>query len=101
MRFPRGKPRAKEVLPLNDGSEYSVTQKEADEYAALYPSVNVLQELRSMRGWCLSNEGKKKTRNGIRRFINSWLARAQDRGGTTETRHVNPYQIMACKGETV
>ena len=88
-------------LPLNDGSEYSVTQKEADEYAALYPSVNVLQELRSMRGWCLSNDGKKKTRNGIRRFINSWLARVQNRGGTMETRHLNPYQLMACKGEAV
>ena len=45
-------------IPLNDGSEYGVTQKEADEYAALYPAVDVLQELRSMRGWCLSNEGR-------------------------------------------
>ena len=96
-------------IPLNDGSEYGVTQKEADEYAALYPAVDVLQELRSMRGWCLSNGGKKKTRSGVRRFINSWLARAQDRGGAsyrsppgmTETYRVNPYQMMACEGEVI
>ena len=66
-------------IPLNDGSEYGVTQKESDEYATLYPAVDVLQELRSMRGWCLSNGGKKKTRSGVRRFINSWLAKEQDK----------------------
>ena len=70
------------ALPLNDGSEYPVTRREAEEYAALYPAADVEQELRAMRGWCLSNESRRKTRSGIRRFINSWMARAQDRGGT-------------------
>lgn len=70
------------TLPLNDNSEYGVSQAETEEYAALYPAVDIVQELRKMRGWCNSNPTKRKTRNGIRKFINSWLAREQDRGGS-------------------
>ena len=69
-------------LPLNDSTVYGVTRAEADEYAALYPAVDVEQELRGMRGWCLANPQRRKTRAGIRKFINRWLARAQDQGGS-------------------
>ena len=69
-------------LPLNDGTVYAVTREEAEEYASLYPAADVLQELRNMRGWCLANPAKRKTRSGIRSFITRWLSRVQDRGGT-------------------
>lgn len=69
------------TLPLNTGEEHPVTAGDVEEYKELYPAVNVEQALRSMRGWLLSNPGKRKTARGIRRFINSWLAREQDRGG--------------------
>ena len=69
-------------LPLNDGTVYAVTREEAEEYASLYPAADVLQELRNMRGWCLANPAKRKTRSGIRSFIIRWLSRVQDRGGT-------------------
>ncbi len=65
-------------LPLNDGTEHSVTDRDVEEYYSLYPAVDVVQELRSMRGWCLSNQERRKTKTGIQRFINSWLSRAQD-----------------------
>lgn len=68
-------------LPLNDKTEYGVTQKDIDEWAELYPAVDILQELRKMKGWSDSNPEKRKTRRGIKRFINSWLSRAQDQGG--------------------
>ena len=32
-----------------------------------------------MKGWLNSNPTKRKTRRGIKRFINSWLAREQDK----------------------
>ena len=95
------------TLPLNDGSEYRILQSDVDEFNSLYPAVDVLQELRTMRGWCLSNEKKRKTRSGIRRFVNGWMARAQDRGGNHALqpgRPVypdNPYQTMVCEGEVV
>ena len=69
-------------LPLNDGSEYGITEEQCREWAELYPSVNVQQQLRNMRGWLLSNKERRKTRRGINRFITNWLSREQDRGRT-------------------
>ena len=69
-------------LILNDGSEYPVYQDQADKWATLYQAVNVGQELRKMAGWCEANPKKRKTKRGILNFINSWLSREQDRGGT-------------------
>lgn len=68
-------------LLLNDGSLYPVLQSDVDKWASLYPAVNVPAELRKMVGWCDSNPKKRKTKDGIRRFINSWLSKEQDKGG--------------------
>ena len=68
-------------VPLNDGTEHSVTQTDIDKYTSLYPAVDVMQELRKMVGWLDGNPTRKKTRKGIKRFINGWLAREQDKGG--------------------
>lgn len=65
-------------IPLNDGSEYGVTDEQVREFAALYQSVDVMQELRSMRAWGISNPTKRKTRAGVMRFVNAWLAKEQD-----------------------
>ena len=81
-------------LPLNDNTTYGVTREEADEYARLYPAVDVRQELRNMRGWCLSNPQRRKTRSGIRKFINGWLSRAQNAGGGKPGVPVNPFLEM-------
>lgn len=69
-------------LMLNDKSHYGVPQTDIDEWAKLYPAVDILQELRKMAGWCEANPSKRKTRSGIRRFITNWLAKEQDRGGS-------------------
>lgn len=67
-------------LPLNDKSEYPIQQGQAEEWRTLYPAVDVMQELRKMRGWLEANPAKRKTPRGILRFVNSWLAREQDKG---------------------
>lgn len=67
-------------LPLNDGSEYSVTVDQLNEWRSLYPAVDVEQELRKMRGWLNANKTKRKTRKGIERFIANWLSGEQDKG---------------------
>lgn len=71
-----------EALILNDGSEWRPTEALFAEYVRLYPNVDIKQQFNKMRGWCLSNPAKRKTKRGIGRFINSWLAREQDKGGT-------------------
>lgn len=68
-------------LLLNDKTEYPVYPDQVREWAALYPAVNVEQELRNMLGWCKANPSKRKTASGILRFITSWLAREQNKGG--------------------
>lgn len=68
------------TLPLNDGTEYPILPNQVAEWSELYPAVDVTQQLRSMRGWLLSDPKRRKTRAGIMRFINSWLAKEQNRG---------------------
>lgn len=68
-------------LILNDNTLHSIFQSDIDGWKELYPAVDVIQELRKMKGWLDSNPTKRKTRKGIRRFINGWLAREQDRHG--------------------
>lgn len=70
------------TLPLNTGDEYPITQALVEELATLYPAVDVPQQLRAMRGWLIANPAKRKTKAGVRRFVNAWLAKDQDRGGT-------------------
>lgn len=70
------------LLTLNDGSSYGVTQSEVDHYSELYPAVDVAQEIRGMIGWLDANPQRRKTKNGIRRFMNNWLSKTQDQGGT-------------------
>lgn len=69
-------------LILNDKSFFDVSDEDVAKWNELYPAVDVMQELRKMAGWCESNTTKRKTRRGVRAFITSWLARAQDRGGS-------------------
>lgn len=69
------------ALILNDGSEWRPAETLFAEYVRLYPNVDVKQQFNEMRSWCLSNPTKRKTPRGIKRFINSWLAREQDKGG--------------------
>jgi hypothetical protein len=70
------------TMPLNTGMEYPITVAQVMEWSELFPAVDVMQQLRAMRAWLLSNPKKRKTKSGIARFITSWLSRDQDRGGS-------------------
>ena len=79
-------------IPLNDNSVYDVPLDKIDIWKTTYPAVDVEQELRKMVAWSHSNPTKRKTRRGVDRFINSWLAREQDRGGSRTTKQQEPTQ---------
>ncbi|MDL2254423.1 hypothetical protein LJC49_10235 [Ruminococcaceae bacterium OttesenSCG-928-I18] len=68
---------------LNDGEYFGVTREQIDRWTELYPAVDITQELRKMAGWCEANPKRRKTRAGAMKFINGWLAKTQDRGGTS------------------
>lgn len=63
------------TLMLKDKTEYGITQKDIEHYKELYPAVDIMQELRNMKGWCESNPTKRKTRTGVKRFITGWLSK--------------------------
>lgn len=67
------------AIPLNDGTDYPITEQQAAELQSLYPAVDIRQELRNIVGWNLANARNRKTRSGVLRHVTSWLARAQNR----------------------
>ena len=69
-----------ESIPTNKNEEYPVTAEMIAEYARAYPAVDIRQQIRKMRAWAVSNPTKRKTKSGMPRFINAWLAKEQDSG---------------------
>lgn len=59
---------------------FHVEQKDIDQMKELYPDVDILGELRKMKGWLIGNNVRKKTARGMPRFIHNWLGKAQDNG---------------------
>lgn len=87
------------ILPLNDGSEFSICASQIREWESLYPATDVQQEIRNYRGWALANPTRRKTRRGILSSVNGWLARSHDRksqgGGNANLVVVNNSQRRA------
>lgn len=69
------------AMTLNDGSMWEPAQEQIEKWRQLYQAVDVQGELNAMVGWLDANPKKRKTSRGINTFINSWLKRAQDKGG--------------------
>ena len=69
------------LLPLVDKTFYDVPLDKIALWKDAYPAVDVVQELKRMIAWLDSHPTKRKTRNGVGRFINNWLSKEQDSGG--------------------
>lgn len=67
------------LIHLNDGSEHEIFANQVEEWSLTYPNVDVLQALRQMRQWAIANPTKRKTRRGVLAFVNTWLAKEQDK----------------------
>lgn len=71
---------------LNTGDNYEPEEADVIAWQRTYPAINVHQELNAMESWLDANPTRRKTSRGIKRFINSWLSRAQDRGGSPQVK---------------
>ena len=69
---------------LNDKSFYEVTEEEVKYYQNLYPGVDVHSQINKMVGWCDSNYTRRKTKRGIKAFMNNWLSKQQDQAPRVE-----------------
>lgn len=74
------------TLPAVGGKEVAICKKQLEKWRELYPAVDVMQELKKMDGWLNANPTRIKTAKGIPRFVNSWLARQQDKAKPTQRR---------------
>ena len=70
-------------MKLNTGDDWEPEDADMIQWQKTYPAVDVHAELAKMESWLDANPKKRKTKAGIKRFINSWLSRAQDRGGSS------------------
>jgi hypothetical protein len=78
------------LLPCTGGKEWPLSAESLREMRDLYPGVDLFAEIRKARGWLIGNPTKRKTERGMLRFLHNWLAKAQDRGGSTHAHHRTP-----------
>jgi hypothetical protein len=64
-------------LILKDGSRFHISENHLNEFVDAYPGVDVRDQIFKMSQWLKTNPTKRKTKHGIMRFINSWIARSE------------------------
>lgn len=61
------------TLPCKADEEYIVTQGEYEEMTDTYPTLDVMGELRAMKGWLIGNKNKLKLKDDVPKFMYGWL----------------------------
>jgi hypothetical protein len=80
---------------------WDLTEEFLEECKQAFPGLDVLAETRKALAWLKAN--RLKTAKGMPRFLNSWLSRANDRGGGktggqltfTEKREINNRSVVS------
>jgi len=68
---------------LQTKEHWEPDQGDIIKWQRTYKKVDVHQELAAMDAWLDANPSNRKTRGGMNRFVNSWLKRSNDQGGTS------------------
>jgi uncharacterized protein YdaU (DUF1376 family) len=74
--------RSKIILTFPTDGEpgaWMLLESQVSEWAALFPTLDVLGECRSALAWVQADTKRKKTAGGMRRFLAGWLTRSKDR----------------------
>jgi len=67
---------------LKSGDHWTPEDDQIIKWQQTYKNIDVYRELDAMDCWCEANPAKRKTKSGIARFINAWLSRADQQGGS-------------------
>ena len=80
-----GKPTSSDYgFPLRDGKTWYLPNRKLDEYRDTYSdAVNIDHQLKEARQWLRDNKAKRKTANGMPKFLTGWLNRACDSKSAT------------------
>lgn len=77
-------------LPCVSGEDYPVSEADLVEWGQSFPAVDSRQQLSAIRSWLIANPTRRKTRKGMRRFVVSWLDRAQNRAPAPQRQATAP-----------
>jgi hypothetical protein len=64
-------------LPCEDGSEFVYDDIFIAAARKAYPLISIEKEVLKARAWLEANPTKKKTRKGMKKFLNGWFGRTQ------------------------
>lgn len=65
-------------LPLSDGNSYYVIQESLNDWNDMFPSINVLTELKRMKAYLDAHPNKKRKAHEMENFVLRWLSKEQD-----------------------
>jgi hypothetical protein len=74
------KPSSNIVFDFTQKKFLNITEEDKTIWKEAYPGCDIKQELLKMRSWLIADPKRQKTQ--YKRFINNWLARVQNQGGT-------------------
>jgi hypothetical protein len=77
---------ALEAIPCAMGDTFYVYQRHIDVLAEAYPAVDVLQTLKEIKAWAVSNESLRWTSRGALRGVNRWMQNEQNKIATAAAR---------------
>lgn len=66
------------VTGTPDTPNWTMPRSLYDTLAKCYPAIELENELRKAIAWCATNHKQRKTARGMPRFLNAWLAHAQN-----------------------
>lgn len=84
------------IMKLKSNQDWQPEDTDVIAWQRAFPKVNVHQELAAMTSWCDANPARRKTKAGIKRFVNLWLTKAQNQGGSPQAKaYSKPDSIRA------
>lgn len=86
--------------PKNHPNGFDVLESDVAKWQEVYLGIDVKYELKKMELWLTANPKSRKTYEGMPRFINSWLSRAQDES-SRRNKNTRPSEPPATDGEEV
>jgi hypothetical protein len=63
-----------------DPEKWCLVQSMVSKWSSLYPHLDILSECRSALGWIDASPDRRKTYDGMKRFLVGWFSRAQNSG---------------------
>lgn len=64
------------------------------EWSELYPALDVLAECRKALQWLKDNPSRRKTANGMARFIGNWLSRSQNNNRSPPSQQTSTADLL-------